>query len=74
MLESLILLSVQTSPHACGEIKHLPFISTNCSHVSYVVSNLTIVADLLIGYISPVIALPYWEMLQGQIATHVSLC
>ena len=73
MLESLILLSVQTSPHACGEIKHLPFISTDCSLVSYVVSNSTI-ADLLIGYVSPVITLPYWEMLQGQLATHVSLC
>ena len=72
MLENLILLSVQTSLHVCGEIKHFPFISTNCSHVSYVVSNLTIVADVL-SYVRPVITLPYWEMLQGQLATHVNL-
>ena len=54
MLENLILLSVQTSLHVCGEIKHLPFIRTNCSHVSYV----TIVADVL-SYVSPVVTLPY---------------
>lgn len=61
----LILLSVQTSPHVCGEIKHLLFISVNCSHVSYelVVSNLTVVTDLL-SYICPVVTLPYWEMLR----------